>query len=260
MNSFAMETREIVRLGVIESTSSSALELGRRGAAAGTVVVAESQTGGRGRLQRTWLSPPETGLYFSIILRPLLDPVDLPKITLAAGVAVCKAIENELGLTPTIKWPNDILLDDRKVGGILSETGPITETSAGQQTLVVVGIGLNIKKPAGGFPPELQDKATALAEHLDKAVVGEDLILPIADNLDRQVALLEQGQFQKILDQWQQRDGIRGKKLTWVTPLGRKIIGTSLGPDPDGMLQVKDEHGKIHTVISGDVKLLGREN
>ena len=253
-----MGTREIVRLGAIESTSSTALQLGRQGAAAGTLVMAESQTGGRGRLNRNWLSPPQTGLYFSIILRPKLTGVDLPKITLAAGVAVCKAIENEFGLTPAIKWPNDILLDDRKVGGILSETGPIAETSAGQQTLVVVGIGLNIKKPANGFPPELQEKATALAEHLDKAVVGEDLILPIADNLDRQVALLEQGEFQKILDQWQQRDGIKGKKLTWVTPLGEKIVGTSLGPDPDGMLQVKDEQGKIHTVISGDVELVGQ--
>ena len=251
-----MGTREIVRLGAIESTSSTALQLGRQGAAAGTVVMAESQTGGRGRLNRNWLSPPETGLYFSIILRPLLDPVDLPKITLAAGVAVCKAIEDELCLKPTIKWPNDILLDDRKVGGILSEAGPIEQTSSGQQTLVVVGIGLNIKKPAGGFPPELLGKATALADHLDKAVVGEDLVLPIADDLDRQVALLEQGEFQKILDQWQQRDGIRGRKLTWVTPLGEKVIGTSLGPDPDGMLQVKDEHGKIHTVISGDVELV----
>lgn len=253
-----MASREIIRLGVIGSTSSTALELGRQGAATGTVVVAESQTGGRGRLNRNWLSPPATGLYFSIILRPRLAAGDLPKITLAAGVAVCKAIENELGLTPTIKWPNDILLEDRKAGGILSETGPIAETTAGQQTLVVVGIGLNIKKPAGGFPPELQEKATALAEHLDKEVVGEDLILPIADDLERQVGLLEKGEFQRILDQWKQRDGVKGKKLTWVTPAGEKVIGTSLGPDPDGMLQVKDEHGKIHTVISGDVELVGR--
>jgi len=253
-----MASREIIRLGVIESTSSTALEIGRQGAATGTVVMAESQTGGRGRLNRNWLSPPQTGLYFSIILRPQLAAGDLPKITLAAGVAVCKAIENELGLTPQIKWPNDILLDDRKAGGILSETGPIAETAAGQETLVVIGIGLNIKKPAAGFPPHLQDKATALGEHLDKAVVGEDLILPIADELESEVGLLEKGEFQRILDQWKQRDGIKGKKLTWVTPLGEKVVGTSLGPDEGGMLQVEDDKGKIHTVISGDVELVGR--
>jgi BirA family biotin operon repressor/biotin-[acetyl-CoA-carboxylase] ligase len=158
-----MKKREIVRFEVVESTSSEALELGRQGAATGTVVVAESQTGGRGRLNRNWLSPPGTGLYFSIILRPVLEANDLPKITLAAGVAVCKAIELELGVLPKIKWPNDLLLDDKKFGGILSETGSVTETSANQQTLVIVGIGLNIQEPAGGFPSDLQITATSLS-------------------------------------------------------------------------------------------------
>ncbi len=207
-------------------------------------------------MNRSWLSPPGMGLYFSIILRPGLVPEHLPKITLAAGVAVCQAIERELGLKPQIKWPNDILLDDKKVGGILSETGPIEQTSAGQQTLVVVGIGLNIKEPAGGFPPDLKEKATALSEHLDKAVAEEDLVLPIADNLDREVALLEKGEFQKILEQWLIRDAIKDRALTWVTPQGEKVIGISLGPDAEGILRIRDQAGDIHTVISGDLNLV----
>ena len=254
-----MKNREIIRFDVIESTSSKALALGRQGVAAGTVIVAETQTGGRGRLHRNWLSPPGTGLYFSIILRPELDPNDLSKITLAAGVAVCKAIELESGVLPKIKWPNDLLLDDKKFGGILSETGPVAETAAGHQTLVIVGIGLNIQEPVGGFPSDLQITATTLSQHTDTTVVKEDLVLAIADALDKEVALLEKGDFKKILDQWKQRDGIKDRRLTWVTPKGEKVNGVSLGPDADGMLQIKDGEGKIHTVISGDLSLFGKD-
>jgi BirA family biotin operon repressor/biotin-[acetyl-CoA-carboxylase] ligase len=254
-----MATRKIIRFEEIESTSSEALALGRQGAPAGTVVVAKTQTGGRGRLNRYWLSPPETGLYFSIILRPTLDSKDLAKITLAAGVALCKAIEQRLGVQPKIKWPNDLLLGDKKFGGILSETGPVAETAVGQQTLVVVGIGLNIDEPAGGFPPELQPGATALSHHTDNAVAKEDLLVNIADELDNQIGLLEKGGFQEILAQWKLRDGIKDRKLTWVTPQGEKVSGISLGPDPDGMLQVKDRAGRIHTVISGDLSLVDND-
>ena len=253
-----MDTRNIIRLDTTESTNSVALEAGRQGAASGTVIVAETQTGGRGRLKRSWLSLPGLGLYFSIILRPELAPQHLAKITLAAGVAVCQAIERKLGLKPQIKWPNDILLDDKKVGGILSETGPIEQTSAGQQTLVVVGIGLNIKEPAGGFPPDLKEKATALSGYLDKAVAREELVLPIADALDREVALLEKGDFSKILKEWMQRDASHGKVLTWVTPQGEKVTGLSLGPDPEGVLRIRDQAGTIHIVLSGDVSLVGK--
>ena len=124
-----MSERGIIRLKVTESTNSVALVMGREGAATGTVVVAESQTGGRGRLNRQWISPPDTGLYFSLILRPELAPENLARVTLAAGLAVCKAVETECGVLPAIKWPNDLLLDGKKFGGILTETGPIQNVS-----------------------------------------------------------------------------------------------------------------------------------
>jgi BirA family biotin operon repressor/biotin-[acetyl-CoA-carboxylase] ligase len=183
----------------------------------------------------------------------------LPKITLAAGVAVCKAIELELGVLPKIKWPNDLLLDDKKFGGILSETGPVIETAVGQQTMVVVGIGLNIREPVGGFPPDLQATATTLSQHTDATVVKEDLLVLIADELDNIVAQLEKGGFQGILDQWKQLDGIKDRKLSWVTPQGEKVTGTSLGPDDDGMLRIRDREGRIHEVISGDLNLIGKD-
>ena len=143
------EDRPVIMLETTESTNTVAMELGKQGAAAGTLVIAESQTKGRGRLSRTWISPKGTGLYFSIILRPKLDLEDLPKITIAAGVAICKALEKATSVAPQIKWPNDILVDNKKCGGILTEAGPLT---ASDLPLVILGVGLNISTPLSAFP------------------------------------------------------------------------------------------------------------
>ena len=250
--------REIIRLGVTASTNSVALALGEKGAAAGTVVVADSQTGGRGRLNRTWLSPPGTGLYFSVILRPRLAPEHLPKITLAAGLAVCRALESLYGVAPGIKWPNDILLAGGKFAGILAETGSLQNLPRNQHPLVVVGVGLNLSAPHGGFPAELQKKATALSLHTQQTIEPEGLLQACVTGIEQTVARLESGDFGGILHEWRQRDAIRDRVLAWVTPQGSKVTGVSLGPDADGMLRVRDDKGVVHTVISGDVKLVGK--
>jgi len=250
--------REIIRLEVTESTNSVALALGRKGAKAGTVVVAGGQTGGRGRLDRPWLSPPGMGLYFSLILRPGIAQEHLPRITLAAGLAVCKAVETSYSIFPQIKWPNDLLLDGRKFGGILSETGPVQNISAGQRPLVVVGVGLNIFPPAGGFPVELQERATSLAAHGGRQISAETLLETCVVSIEEELQRLEKGDFPAILEEWKRRDASRGKELTWVTPQGKAVTGISLGPDADGVLRIRDRKGEIHEVISGDVKLVGR--
>jgi len=234
-----------------------ALAAGEQGEPAGTAVVADSQTGGRGRLNRTWLSPPGMGLYFSLILRPHLAAEDLPKITLAAGLAVAKAVETDLGVCPRIKWPNDLMLDGRKFGGILSETGAMQNLAAGKPPLVVVGVGLNLFPPEGGFPAELARRATALSLHVQGTIVAETLLEASLAAIEKTVQRLEAGDFPAILAEWSRRDAIRDQVLTWVTPQGMKVTGVSLGPDGDGMLQVRDDKGAIHTVISGDVKLVG---
>ncbi len=250
--------REIIRLGVTESTNSEALTLGGRGAAAGTVVVAREQTGGRGRLSRSWLSPPGMGLYFSIILKPALGPDDLPKITLAAGLAICKTVEAEYSLYPQLKWPNDLLLDGCKFGGILTETGPLENMDAGQPPLVVVGVGLNFFPPPGGFPPDLQGRATSLSLHTDRAVDPKMLLKSCAAALEQGLQRLENGDFPAILAEWKQRDGVLGRVLSWITPEGRRVTGISLGPDADGFLRIRDDAGVVHEVISGDIKLEGK--
>jgi BirA family biotin operon repressor/biotin-[acetyl-CoA-carboxylase] ligase len=254
----AVAERKIIRLKVTGSTNSVALAEGKKNAPPGTVVVADSQTGGRGRLNRNWLSPPGMGLYFSVLLRPDLAAEDLPKITLAAGLAICKAIESEYGIVSQIKWPNDLLLAGLKFGGILTETGALQIMPNRQKPLVIVGVGLNLQLPEGGFPADLKKSATSLSLHTDREISADRLLEACIRAIEEVVLLLEKGDFLKILQDWKQRDATQGKVLTWVTPQGKKVIGVSLGPDADGMLHIKDQFGTIHEVLSGDVNLIGK--
>jgi BirA family biotin operon repressor/biotin-[acetyl-CoA-carboxylase] ligase len=253
-----MSRRDIIRLAVAESTNSEALALGEKGARSGTVVVAEMQTGGRGRLNRPWLSQQGMGLYFSIIMKPKLAAGDLPKITLAAGLAICKTVEAEYSLLPRLKWPNDLLLEGCKFGGILTETGSLQHLADGQLPLVVIGVGLNLFVPPGGFPPELETRATALSLHVDRIIAAETLLEACAAGLEEELRRLEKGAFPSILQEWCQRDASRGKMLTWVTPQGKKVTGFSLGPDAEGFLRIRDSAGNVHEVISGDINLVGK--
>jgi len=250
--------REIIRLKVTESTNSVALAEGEKGALPGTVVVADSQIEGRGRLNRNWLSPPDMGLYFSVLLRPDLAAEDLPKITLAAGLAICKAVESEYGVVPQIKWPNDLLLGGRKFGGILTETGVLQIMPNRQKPLVVVGVGLNLHQPEGGFPADLKKRATSLSLHSDREISADTLLEACIRAIEEVVLRLERGDFQMILAKWRERDAIGDKVLTWVTPKGEKVTGKSLGPDAEGMLRIRDRDGVVHTVLSGDVNLAGK--
>ncbi|MDH3391041.1 MAG: biotin--[acetyl-CoA-carboxylase] ligase [Desulfobulbaceae bacterium] len=252
-----VNVREIIRLDVTESTNSIALELGNKGAAPGTVVVANSQTGGRGRLNRSWLSLPGMGLYFSIILRPRLAPENLPKGTLAAGLALCKAVEAAYSLCPQIKWPNDLLLGGRKFGGILTETESIAGSDS-TYPLVIVGVGLNLSSPEEGFPADIEERATAISLHTDMEISPEMLLETCVTAVEKEVGRLEKGDFPLILEEWLQRDAIQGKVLTWVTPGSKLVTGVSLGPDADGVLRIRDRAGTIHTVLSGDVNLAGK--
>jgi len=254
-----MAKRQIIRLAITGSTNTEALALGRKGAGAGTVVVADTQTAGRGRLHRSWLSPPGMGLYFSIIMKPRLAPENLPKITLAAGVAICETVETTYALAPQLKWPNDLLLAGAKFGGILTETGPLPDAAAEQLPLVVVGVGLNLFPPPGGLPPGLKGRSTSLSLHTERAIDGEILLEASVAALEQYLLRLEQGDFPEILAEWRQRDGSRGRMLSWITPLGRKVTGISLGPDADGVLRIRDDAGAVHEVISGDISLAGKK-
>ncbi len=235
------------------STNDLALILSNTGAPDSTLVVADSQSAGRGRLAgRNWISPPGTGLYFSLILRPHLAPQDFPKLTLAAGLALCKAIKNHTPCQPRLKWPNDLFLHGRKCGGILTETQAVAGTG---QTAAVIGIGLNVNTPSEAFSGELRAKATSLLAETGAAYDRGPLLAAILAELDLVVARLAQGDFQGILAEWRQRDLHAGQQVSWVNTQGRIITGLSLGPDEEGLLRIRDGRGKIHSVISGDISL-----
>ncbi len=235
------------------STNDLALALSNTGADAGTLVVADSQSAGRGRLEgRAWLSPPGTGLYFSLILRPRLSPADFPKLTLAAGLALCKGLENHTRCQPGLKWPNDLFLHGKKCGGILTETQAVA--GAGQ-TAVVIGIGLNVNTPPEAFAGELRAKATSLLAEIGVTYERGPLLAAILAELDLVVARLEQGDFPTILAEWRQRDIHAGLQVSWVNTQGRIVTGISLGPDEEGFLHIRDALGQVHSVISGDITL-----
>jgi BirA family biotin operon repressor/biotin-[acetyl-CoA-carboxylase] ligase len=235
------------------STNEVAAHLAGSNAPAYTVVAAETQSAGRGRLGKSWQSPAGSGLYFSLILRPALAPADLPKITLVAGLAVCLAVEKVTRLPLLIKWPNDILLGGRKLAGILAETVVVPD----RRPAVVLGIGLNVNTPATVFPADLRGKATSLFIHAGREYQRSALLIAIVAEIKRQVGRFERDGFAEILTEWRQRDAYLGRELTWVALDGALVRGISLGPDDNGQLRVRDRRGRIHEILSGDISLAG---
>lgn len=236
-----------------DSTNRLALEQGRQGAASGLVIVAGRQSDGRGRLGKKWLSSAGDGLYFSMILRPRLPWAELAKITLAAGEAVAAALQGGCLEPVLLKWPNDIIIGGRKCGGILAESAFVQ----GETPLVVLGIGLNLKVPASGYPPEIADLAGALAEYQKEGIEPGQLLGELVLHLDQVVAELEAQGWPAIRSRWQQRDITRARRLTWLTAKGEVITGISQGIDQEGLLFIKDDSGVLHEVLSGDVQLQG---
>ena len=240
------------------STNDLALALCNSGAPNSTLIVADSQNAGRGRLEgRTWHSPPGAGLYSSLILRPRLAPADFPKLTLAAGLALCKGLESHTQCQPGLKWPNDLFLNGKKCGGILTETQAVA--GAGQ-TAVVIGIGLNVNTQAEAFVGELRAKATSLLAETGIVHERGTLLAAILEELDLVVNRLENWGFRGILAEWRQRDIHADQQVSWVNTQGRVITGLSLGPDEEGFLHIQDAQGQVHSVISGDISLAQEAN
>jgi len=230
----------------LDSTNNLAKELAARGAPEGTVVVAEAQTGGRGRLGREWDSPPGVGLYVSLVLRPMLPPMDLPQITLTSAVAVVRAVRRVAGVAPGIKWPNDLLLNGKKLGGILTEM----ETESDRISHVVVGLGLNVNNP--GFPAELTATATSLTLAAGGAFSRVDLLKAWLEEFDGLYdRFLNQG-FAEILEEWKGLTVTLGREVT-VRQGPREISGLALDVAPDGALLLRTAGSEIVRVISGEI-------
>jgi BirA family biotin operon repressor/biotin-[acetyl-CoA-carboxylase] ligase len=238
----------IVHRDTIDSTNRLAAELARDGAAEGTVVVAEQQTAGRGRLGRSWVSPARLNLYASIVLRPAMPPLEVPRLTLVAGIAVAQAIAESAALAPEIKWPNDVLLGGKKVAGVLTEL----EAEAERVRFVIVGIGVNLNASRADFPAELQSKATSVAlasgAPVDRAAFAGRLL----SALDDLYTTFLRGGFAALRPRYEERHCLTGRR---VKIDGKPAIaGVVRGVDDGGALLVESAHG-VQRVISGEVTL-----
>jgi BirA family biotin operon repressor/biotin-[acetyl-CoA-carboxylase] ligase len=245
--------RAIVYFETIGSTNDVAAALASERAPEGTVVIADAQTAGRGRRGRTWFSPPGGGLYVSVILRPARAGSAADRaaglLTIAAGVALSEAVERATGLAPAIKWPNDLLVDGRKLAGILAEGVP--SPSAPSLQAVVLGYGINVASAA--YPPELASRATALESELGRAVDRAVLCAESLASLSARYADLVAGRFDAILDARRSRAfGSRGAREEWDTPSGERS-GITEGIDAMGALLVRTSES-LERIVAGEVR------
>ena len=234
----------------VDSTQRIAAKLAYEGAPEGTLVVAEEQKAGRGRLDRKWFSPKGTGIWMSLILRPPIPPQRVPQLTLLVAVAISQAIQEVTGLVPDIKWPNDILLHGKKGVGILTEL----QADPDRVRSVIVGIGINVNQTAEQFPEDIRAIATSLAiekgEHIKRAPLIQEILLRI-ERLYKQY--LAYG-FRPIKLLWEGYAVSIGKPVTART-LGGTIRGIARGITEDGLLILEDEEQNTHYIHSADIQL-----
>ena len=238
---------QILRFESLASTNIEAARQATEGAAEGLCVVAGEQTAGRGRLQRRWVSPKNAGLYFSIILRPQFEQSIWPLLTLMAAIAVHDVLREACALETDIKWPNDILLNDKKLCGILAET---VETPLGRA--VVVGIGVNLTK--NSFPEELELEATSVEAATGRSQKLEGLLEALIAALRRYYEMLKQPAGpETIVREWCARSSYGEGKLIRVVESNKSLVGTTRGLERDGALRVETYAGEIRVVRAGAV-------
>ncbi len=236
----------ILRFDTIDSTNTEALKQARAGADEGLCIVARQQTAGRGRHGRTWISAKDAGLYFSVVLLPKIETKYLPLITLTAGVAVHDTLAG-FGLRPDIKWVNDILINEKKIAGILAETA---ETNSG--LAVVVGIGINLKPSS--FPPEIAETATSIETATGSSINRDELIESLTRSIDRYYNVLhEKAGPETIVREWRRRSTYFSGKRVRVVLEKETITGSTDGLEENGALRIKTAGGN-RIVQAGDVE------
>jgi BirA family biotin operon repressor/biotin-[acetyl-CoA-carboxylase] ligase len=240
--------REIHVFQQTTSTNDVAARLAQGGAKEGAVVFAESQTKGRGRMGRVWISPAGKGLWFTVLLRPDIPPQGTTQLTVAAATALCRAVTLQTGLVPEIKWPNDLLIRGRKIAGILTEMR--AELDRVQE--VLLGIGMDVNLEAGDFPAPLRPTATSLKIETGQEVNRAELAVAVLRELDRDYQAVVEGRFKRLAAQWEERCTTLGCQV--AIRFGDRVIrGRAESLDDDGALLVRGAHGHLERIVGGDV-------
>jgi BirA family biotin operon repressor/biotin-[acetyl-CoA-carboxylase] ligase len=230
-----------------DSTNRVALELGHAGEAEGAVVLSEEQTAGRGRAGRLWQSDRAVGIYVTVLLRPRLAPVQAPLLTMMAGLSARSAVQAVTGLTVDLKWPNDLLLNGKKTGGILTEM----HAEPGQIRFVIVGIGLNVNQEK--FPGALADTATSLRVETGKSQSRMELLVRLLREFENDYNRFLREGMEGVVARFEEVSTYAKGKRVRVTNGTESYVGTTAGLGPEGLLQVQRDDGKVMTVIAGDV-------
>jgi len=240
--------REIIVLKQTTSTNDEIEKAAMNGHEEGLVVFAESQTHGRGRMGRRWSSPAGKGLWFSFLLRPRLAPGECTQLTAATATALVRAIQDKTNISPEIKWPNDLMIQGKKVAGIL------TEMSAELDKVrhVIVGIGIDVNQTASEFPAEIQSTATSLKLATGKNISRTDLAITILRELDQDYSRIVRGKFSAVADEWASHCSTLGRQVK-IEVGQRRIIGRAEALDESGALLIRTEHGRVERVTGGDV-------
>jgi len=233
-----------------DSTQKVAHRLAQEGCPDGTLVIAEEQTNGRGRLARVWHSPKYTGIWMSLVLRPKLPPAKAPQFTLIAAVAVAQAIEDVCKISPDIKWPNDLLLNGKKITGILTEL----QADSDKIDAIIMGIGMNVNQKEADFPIELHDIATSLAIETGKEISRSNLVKRLLENLEKYYLIYLKNGFAPLKLLWESYAVSLGKDIIARTISGN-IAGKALGITDEGVLKIQDYNGQIHEIYSADIEI-----
>lgn len=241
--------KDIEYLIDIDSTNIRAGELASKGAPEGSLVIAENQAQGRGRKGRAWFSFPREGIYVSLVLRPQISPAEAPKITLLTGVALADALISITGLPVKIKWPNDLLINGKKVSGILTEIS----TEMDSINYVIVGVGLNVN--SSSLPDDIRDKATTIFLETGKTFSRLALVREFLKWMEKYYMEFKNKGFQSIRERWKELSNIAGRRIR-VEMVDRILIGEARGIDEDGVLIVEDDDGTLHRIFSGDIFIL----
>ncbi|WP_337289630.1 biotin--[acetyl-CoA-carboxylase] ligase [Candidatus Methylomirabilis sp.] len=236
----------------VDSTNDEAVALASRSEAEGAIVIAEAQRRGRGRLGRRWQSPRGLGLYLSVILRPTIPPHGAPVLTLMGAVAGVEAIERTTGLITALKWPNDLIVHGRKVGGMLSEMA----VEGSRLLHVILGIGINVNQTEADFDGELRQTAGSLRVEAGHPVDRTAIVRSFCESLDSWYERFLSDSSLPILEHVRRRCLTLGRQVT-ARSGDQEISGLAVELESDGRLVIRDARGALHHLLAGDVTLTG---
>ncbi len=244
--------KDIVVHDSVESTNDLAMSLAtRREIAPGTVIVADHQSRGKGRLGRTWESPAGVNIYISLIIRPELEPKDTTMLTVLAAVSGALALRSACAVPVTIKWPNDLVISNKKIGGILTEVRADPDRVA----LAVVGMGINVNLDVRSLPPAVRNIATSVKQETGKNQLRNEIIIQLLKKFELWYTILKKEGKRPLLDAWRQNSSTLGRKVSILTHNG-SWSGIAEDIDDNGMLIVRTRSGKQKTISSGDISFL----